>query len=161
MPSESLAPNDPMAMLPFCGYNMGGCFRHWLAIGRRLTNALKIFHVNWFRIGEDGKFLCPGFGDNVRVLDWIIRCVEGRVAAHETAIGSVPTLLSLELDDLDLPRDRLRQLLAVEPRAWMNESTRYAAFLARFDDRLPQALWDEHEALRERLARDLIGQILV
>jgi phosphoenolpyruvate carboxykinase (GTP) len=144
--------NDPMAMLPFCGYNMGDYFRHWLAVGRRLQRPPKIFHVNWFRTGGDGRYLWPGFGDNVRVLDWIIRRVEGTAEAVETPIGHVPLPQSLDTTDLDLPEGAISELLSVDARAFMDECSRNAEFLKRFGDRLPQPLWDEHAALCERLA---------
>jgi phosphoenolpyruvate carboxykinase (GTP) len=145
--------NDPMAMLPFCGYNMGDYFQHWLSIGDRLRKPPRIFHVNWFRRGDDGKFLWPGFGDNVRVLDWIVRRVEASAEADETPIGFVPSQRSLALRGLDLPDDRIRQLLAVDANAWLEEVTRNTEFIARFGDRFPAVLANEHRELIRRLAR--------
>jgi phosphoenolpyruvate carboxykinase (GTP) len=147
--------NDPMAMLPFCGYNMGDYFRHWLAIGKRLRTPTKIFHVNWFRCDDQGKFLWPGFADNVRVLDWIVRRVEGSAEAQETPIGHVPTERSLTLRGLDLPPGRVQQLLAIDAKAWLEEAERNMAFLERFGERLPQELVQEQRALRARLAQAL------
>jgi phosphoenolpyruvate carboxykinase (GTP) len=145
--------NDSMAMLPFCGYNMGDYFQHWLSIGDRLRKPPRIFHVNWFRRGDDGEFLWPGFGDNVRVLDWIVRRVEASAEADETPIGFVPNKRSLALRGLDLPDDRIRQLLAVDANAWLEEVTRNTEFIARFGDRFPAVLANEHRELPRRLTR--------
>ena len=106
---------DPMAMLPFCGYNMADYFGHWLEMGTKLKNPPKIFHVNWFRKGANGKFLWPGYGENVRVLKWMLDRIEGRAAATETPIGYVPTPGSLTLDGLNISRDTLEELLRVDP----------------------------------------------
>ena len=105
---------DPMAMLPFCGYNMGDYFNHWLAMGRKIPHPPKIFHVNWFRRGADGKFLWPGFGDNVRVLKWILERVEGKGKAVETPIGMVPSSDALTLDGLNISRETMDELLRVD-----------------------------------------------
>ena len=138
--------NDPMAMLPFCGYNMADYFAHWLAIGKRLRRVRrKIFHVNWFRRGPDGKFLWPGFGENVRVLKWIAERVRGEADAEQTVIGHVPTKASLDLAGLDLPEGNIEKLLEVDPRAWKDEAESQRAFLDTFGPRLPDALWREHE----------------
>ena len=102
---------DPMAMLPFCGYNMGDYFGHWLEMGAKLKNPPRIFHVNWFRRGADGKFLWPGYGENVRVLKWMLDRIEGRAEAKETPIGNVPTPESLLLDGLSISPDTLNELL--------------------------------------------------
>jgi phosphoenolpyruvate carboxykinase (GTP) len=143
--------NDPMAMLPFCGYNMGDYFAHWLAVGKKLGHPPKIFHVNWFRTGEDGRPLWPGFGDNIRVLKWIVERVEGRAAARETAIGHIPHEDSLDLSGLDLPRGRLHRLLAVDGGAWLQEAGRSLGFLGQFASRLPEGLLAEHRSLLRRL----------
>ena len=145
--------NDPMAMVPFCGYNMGDYFGHWLQMGKRLVNPPRIFHVNWFRTNEEGKFLWPGFGDNIRVLKWILERVDNRAPARATAIGNVPTADALDLAGLDLNVPRMDELLAVDPGAWLEELTRNGAFLQRFEDRLPSSLQAEHHALRDRLGR--------
>ncbi|MFC4140534.1 phosphoenolpyruvate carboxykinase (GTP) [Microbacterium sp. GCM10011525] len=145
---------DPFAMLPFCGYNMGDYFAHWLKVGRslRFDRAPRIFQVNWFRRGEDGRFLWPGFGDNSRVIDWIIRRVEGRVPAVDSPIGRLPVVSDLNLDGLDIPQADLDELFAVDADAWREEADRTEEFYAVFGDRLPAALRSELEALRYRLA---------
>jgi phosphoenolpyruvate carboxykinase (GTP) len=142
---------DPMAMLPFCGYNMGDYFRHWLAMGSRIPHPPKIFHVNWFRKGADGKFLWPGYGDNVRVLKWILERVEGRGQAEETPIGFVPTPDALTLDGLEISGSAVEELLRVDAGDWLHETEETKAFLARFGDRLPRELTQEHARLVQRL----------
>jgi phosphoenolpyruvate carboxykinase (GTP) len=142
---------DPMAMLPFCGYNMGDYFRHWLEMGRSVPHPPKIFNVNWFRKGTDGKFLWPGYGENVRVLKWILERVEGKGQAEETPIGFVPTRDALMLDGLDISREAVEELLRVDPADWLREAEETKTFLARFGDRLPRELLQEHDRLVQRL----------
>jgi phosphoenolpyruvate carboxykinase (GTP) len=143
--------NDPMAMLPFCGYNMGDYFGHWLAMGRRLTVPPRVFHVNWFRTGADGKFLWPGFGENIRVLKWILERVTGEGLARETPIGNVPARGALDVSNLQLTEREQAELFSIDPRAWLEEVENNGKFLALFQDRLPEALSNEHSALRNRL----------
>jgi phosphoenolpyruvate carboxykinase (GTP) len=147
---------DPMAMLPFCGYNMADYFAHWLDIGPRLKNLPKIFHVNWFRRGADGKFLWPGYGENVRVLKWMLDRIEGRTDANETPIGNVPIPGSLLLDGLAISPATLDELLRVDPTAWVEESKAIGKFFDKFGDRLPAALRTEHKALADRLQRSVV-----
>jgi phosphoenolpyruvate carboxykinase (GTP) len=147
--------NDPMAMLPFCGYNMGDYFAHWLSFGKRLARAPGIFHVNWFRTGSDGRFLWPGFGDNVRVLKWILERVEGSPRATQTPIGFLPREDALDLSGMDFPRDRLSDLLAVDGAAWLQEAGRTLEFLGRFGAHLPRGLLTEHRALVRRVHESL------
>jgi phosphoenolpyruvate carboxykinase (GTP) len=142
---------DPMAMLPFCGYHMGNYFAHWLAMGRKIAHPPKIFHVNWFRKGSDGKLLWPGFGDNVRVLKWILERVEGSGKAVETPIGFVPTPDALTLDGLNISRDTMEELLHVDTTDWTAETEETGVFLETFGNRLPVELRDEHAALARRL----------
>jgi phosphoenolpyruvate carboxykinase (GTP) len=148
---------DPMAMLPFCGYNMGDYFGHWLAMGPKVKHPPKIFHVNWFRRDANGKFLWPGYGENVRVLNWILGRIEGRAAAAETAIGSVPTPSSLMLDGLSISRATLDDLLRVDPSAWIEEDQAIAKFFGKFGDRLPSAICQEQKALAARLNRTSVA----
>jgi phosphoenolpyruvate carboxykinase (GTP) len=148
--------HDPMAMLPFCGYNMADYFAHWLSMGQKASRPPAIFHVNWFRRGPDGKYLWPGFGENVRVLKWIAERVRGEADAVETVIGQVPTKSSLDLTGLDLPEDNIEQLLEVDPRAWKDEAEAQRAFLGTFGPKLPDALWRENEELTARI-RDAVG----
>jgi phosphoenolpyruvate carboxykinase (GTP) len=148
---------DPMAMLPFCGYNMGDYFLHWLEMGGKLKNPPKIFHVNWFRRGADGKFLWPGYGENVRVLKWMLDRIEGRAAAVETAIGNVPTPASLLLDGLDISQEALDELLRVDATAWVEESQAIGKFFDKFGKHLPEELRVEHQALADRLQRSIVA----
>lgn len=144
---------DPFAMLPFCGYNMGDYFAHWLAMGGR-TEAAKlprIFFVNWFRKGQDGKFVWPGFGDNARVLKWIVGRLDGEAEAIDTPVGRVPTRGSLDLDGLSLSEEALATLLDVDAEVWSEEAALIPEFFGQFGDRLPSALWCQHQALVERL----------
>jgi len=145
---------DPMAMLPFCGYHMADYFGHWLTLGRRDGAQLpKIFYVNWFRKGEDGKFLWPGYGENSRVLAWIFRRCEESVPAEETPIGLVPSTQGggIETTGLDISDDALAQLLAVDPEEWKAQLPQVHEHFARFGDRLPPELRAQLEALEDRL----------
>ena len=142
---------DPMAMLPFCGYNMADYFRHWFEMGKRIPHPPKVFHVNWFRRGADGKFLWPGYGENVRVLKWILERTEGHGAAQETRIGYVPARNGLTLDGLHISPETLSNLLAVNPEDWQGELEDTKQFFAKFGDRLPQELLEEHRRLAQRL----------
>jgi phosphoenolpyruvate carboxykinase (GTP) len=142
---------DPMAMLPFCGYNMGDYWQHWLDMGQKLSNPPAIFHVNWFRKDANGAFLWPGFGDNVRVLQWMHGRIHGTAAAQETPIGYVPTSESLNLEGLDLPAGSVEQLLRIDKAEWQAEWADQGEFFAQFGDRLPAAIAAEHEGLRRRL----------
>jgi phosphoenolpyruvate carboxykinase (GTP) len=148
---------DPMAMLPFCGYNMADYFGHWLEMGPKVRKQPKIFHVNWFRKGPNGKFLWPGYGENVRVLKWILDRIEGRADAAETPIGWVPTPESLTLDGLQISRDALDELLRVDISDWADETRATGEFLDKFGDRLPAAIREEHQALASRLQRTSVA----
>ncbi len=148
---------DPMAMIPFCGYNMGDYFRHWLEMGRKMGNAPKIFHVNWFRKDENGKFLWPGYGENVRVLKWMLDRIEHRAEATETPIGDVPTPGSLDLDGISIPARNLDELLAVDPDDWTEELNSTAKFFEKFGNRLPDEILTEHKALAGRLQRSSVA----
>ncbi len=144
---------DPMAMLPFCGYNMADYFGHWLDMGKRIPHPPKIFHVNWFRKGADGKFLWPGYGENVRVLKWILERVEGRGAAQETPIGHVPAQRALTLDGMNISPETVTDLLRVDAEDWEQELADTKEFFQKFGDRLPSELRDEHDKLAQRLGR--------
>ena len=144
---------DPMAMLPFCGYNMADYFRHWLEMGKRIPHPPKIFHVNWFRKGADGKFLWPGFGENVRVLKWILERVQGKGKAAETPIGWVPTPDGLTLDGLEVSRSTMEELLRVSPADWTTELEDTKKFFEQFGRRLPPELHEEHAQLAQRFER--------
>src|SRR4051812_14289752 len=144
---------DPFAMLPFCGYNMADYFAHWLSTGANADAGKlpRIYYVNWFRKDANGTFVWPGFGDNSRVLKWIVDRIEGKAQAQETAIGNVPTRDSLDLDGLDLSDGQLQTLLTVDQEAWRDEAEGITPHYERFGGHLPKALWDELDRLRQRL----------
>lgn len=144
---------DPMAMLPFCGYNMADYFQHWLDMGKRIPHPPKIFHVNWFRKDADGKFLWPGYGENVRVLKWILERVEGRGEAQETPIGYVPTRSALTLDGINIKPEALEELFRVDAEDWKADLADSAEFFAKFGNRLPAELKQEHEGTGKRLQK--------
>ena len=145
---------DPMAMLPFCGYHMGDYFKHWLEMGEKLGDkAPKIFNVNWFRTDDDGNFLWPGFGDNMRVLNWIIDRCEGNADACETAIGYVPKAEDIDLTDLDMDMDTLKSILKVDKDVWTKEAEEIEEHYKKFGDRLPEELRVQLEALKANLAK--------
>jgi phosphoenolpyruvate carboxykinase (GTP) len=135
---------DPMAMKPFCGYNFGDYWKHWLSFAKRSTRLPPIFHVNWFRQDEKGRFLWPGFGDNLRVLHWIIDRCEGKVGARETPIGFLPNEGDIDVRGVDLLPSAMQSLLAVEPQQWRDEMASIATYLDEFGDRLPAELREEH-----------------
>jgi phosphoenolpyruvate carboxykinase (GTP) len=146
---------DPFAMLPFCGYNMADYFGHWLKVGQKLRfdRAPRVFQVNWFRKGTDGRFLWPGFGDNARVIDWIVRRLDGEVGAVESPIGRLPHTEDLDLDGIDVPQADLDELFAIDPQLWSQEADLTEEFYRTFDGRVPAPLWAELAALRYRLQR--------
>ncbi len=144
---------DPFAMLPFCGYNMGDYFGHWLKVGAGADAAKlpRIYFVNWFRKGADGKFLWPGYGENARVLKWIVGRLEGEAQAVDTPIGRVPSKDSLDLSGISIDPAALDTLLSVDAEVWTEEAALIPEFYEKFGDRLPKALWDQHAALGRRL----------
>ncbi|WP_316521389.1 phosphoenolpyruvate carboxykinase (GTP) [Neglectibacter sp. CSJ-5] len=143
---------DPMAMLPFCGYNMGDYFKHWIEMGEMLGDkAPKIFNVNWFRVDEDGHFIWPGFGDNLRVLEWILKRCDNEVDAVETAIGYVPKPEDINIEGLkDFDEEKLASILKVDNAKWAKEAAGVEEFYKKFGDKLPQELRDELNGLEER-----------
>ena len=144
---------DPMAMLPFCGYHMGDYFKHWLEMGEKLGDkAPKIFNVNWFRTDDEGNFIWPGFGDNMRVLNWIIDRCEGKAGATETAIGYVPNADDIDLTDLDMDIETLKSILEVDKEVWTKEAAEIEEHYKKFGDRLPCALREQLENLKKNLA---------
>ncbi|SDT69618.1 phosphoenolpyruvate carboxykinase (GTP) [Jiangella sp. DSM 45060] len=144
---------DPMAMLPFIGYNAGDYFAHWIAMGKDAdaVKLPKIFYVNWFRRDDDGGFLWPGFGENGRVLKWVVERLEGLAAATETPIGHVPTPESLDTSGLDLTAEQLAACLEVDPEEWRAEVPGIAEWFDKFGDQLPTLLWAELDGLKARL----------
>jgi phosphoenolpyruvate carboxykinase (GTP) len=139
-----------MAMLPFCGYNMGDYWKHWIEIGAGLDpeKAPKIFNVNWFRKDENDDFIWPGFGDNLRVLDWIIDRCEGKVDAQETPIGYLPYAKDINREGLDISLETIDSILDVDKDAWAEEFKGVDELYAKFGDRLPQELADELASVR-------------
>jgi phosphoenolpyruvate carboxykinase (GTP) len=144
---------DPMAMLPFCGYNVGDYFRHWLDMGKKMKEPPKIFHVNWFRQDDAGKFLWPGFGENLRVLDWVLKRAFGEVDAAETPIGHLPHEGDIELRGSGVSREKLKDhLLRVDRDEWLAEVKSQTAFFEKIGDALPQEILAQQKALQTRLA---------
>jgi phosphoenolpyruvate carboxykinase (GTP) len=143
---------DPFAMLPFCGYNMADYFNHWLKIGRKSGKVPAIFHVNWFRKGDDGRFLWPGFGQNLRVLQWIIERCEGGGKAVESPIGWIPAAGGIGTDGLDVSPDAMKELSRVDLKDWREEHAGIGEYFAKFGARLPAEMKKQHEALGRRLS---------
>ena len=143
---------DPMAMLPFCGYHMGDYFAHWLEMGEKLGDkAPKIFNVNWFRTDDDGKFIWPGYGDNMRVLMWILGRCDGSAEAAETPIGYEPRPCDIEREGLDLSEETVAELLSVDKELWRQEACGISEFYKKFGDKLPKELSEELETLKKNL----------
>ena len=142
-----------MAMLPFCGYNMGDYFQHWLDMetGNPGAKLPKIFYVNWFRRGADGHFLWPGYGDNSRVLKWIFERCDGKGAAKETEIGFLPEEGALDLSGLDIPAEDQKILLSVDKEGWKSTMPQFEDWLNKFGTHLPAAIRNEFDALKKRL----------
>jgi phosphoenolpyruvate carboxykinase (GTP) len=143
---------DPMAMLPFCGYDMADYFRHWLEIGKKITKKPKIFHVNWFRTDKEGKFLWPGYGENLRVLEWILDRCNNKVEAEKSPIGYLPRSNDIDLTGLKLSEGSLEKLLEVNHKDWAEELKGINKFFKQFKKDLPGELWQEYEELARRLA---------
>jgi phosphoenolpyruvate carboxykinase (GTP) len=142
---------DPFAMLPFCGYNMGDYFGHWLNVGKRLKHPPKIYSVNWFRTDENGKFIWPGFGDNIRVIKWVLDRVNGRVGARETPLGLVPNVSDLDLSGLNIAKEKMEKLFDIDRPGWQAELQEIDKFLGQFGDHMPA----EIRRLRDELAQKL------
>jgi len=142
---------DSMAMKPFCGYNFGDYFRHWLDIGAKLKNPPQIFHVNWFRQGPDGKFLWPGFGDNLRPIAWALQRVAGQAAAQDTAIGYLPRPEDLNTNGLEIEAGTLREILSISPAVWKKEVADIRHYLGEYGERTPAALYQELDTVEKRL----------
>ena len=145
---------DPMAMRPFVGYDMGDYFAHWLNMGNKIPNAPKIFHVNWFRTDDEGHFIWPGFGDNMRVLDWILQRCENEVEARETAIGYIPYAQDINVEGLeDITVDTIEGLLSVDKDSWLEDVENIKSFYAQVGERVPATLYEELSALEARLSK--------
>ena len=144
---------DPMAMLPFCGYNMGDYWQHWLDMGKKVDpdKQPKIFNVNWFRTDDEGHFIWPGFGDNLRVLEWIMKRAFGEIDAVETAIGYQPKADDINIEGLDISKETLEGLLGVDKDLWREEAKGIREYYAKFGDKLPKELMDELNTLENNL----------
>ncbi|HEY0583923.1 MAG TPA: phosphoenolpyruvate carboxykinase domain-containing protein, partial [Chloroflexota bacterium] len=146
---------DPMAMLPFCGYNMADYWAHWLEVGKAASNPPAIFQVNWFRTDDQGRYIWPGFGENMRVLRWVrdqVRSGSGSAAGRETPVGIVPTPEAIGTSDLGLSAQDAATLFDVDRQDWLREAEDQAAFLQKFGDRLPAAIKQQHQDLQDRLS---------
>ncbi|MSQ47578.1 MAG: phosphoenolpyruvate carboxykinase (GTP) [Deltaproteobacteria bacterium] len=144
---------DPMAMLPFCGYNMGDYFGHWLRMGQKLTNPPQIFRVNWFRMNAEGKYLWPGFGENLRVLRWVLGRVHGEVGAAETPIGNLPHPSGIDVTGLDVTSETLHELLTVDWKGWQEAIAGQKEYFQKYGERMPKEIWQQCEALEKRLGQ--------
>ena len=142
---------DPMAMLPFCGYHIGDYFRHWVNMQDKAARLPKIFHVNWFRKAQDGAWLWPGFGDNMRVLEWIIKRCNNRVDAHRSPIGNIPHIEDFHLEGLDFSAEEFAAVMEVDPDEWTTEVEGQKVFFGKVGAKLPQELEAQREALKRRL----------
>ncbi|MCG3179063.1 MAG: Phosphoenolpyruvate carboxykinase [GTP] [Phycisphaerae bacterium] len=142
---------DPMAMIPFCGYNMADYFGHWLDMGQRVKSPPPIFHVNWFRQDDDGNYLWPGFGENLRIIEWILARSRGEIGAVETPLGLVPRLEDLDMSGLDVPAKAMNELFSIDADAWLAETEDIAAFFDQFGTRMPREMHAQLAALRKRM----------
>jgi phosphoenolpyruvate carboxykinase (GTP) len=140
-----------MAMQPFCGYNMADYWGHWLEMGKAMTNPPKVFRVNWFRTNDAGKFLWPGFGENIRVLSWILERCEGRGEAVETPIGYVPTRDAIDRTGIDVPDAAMDLLLRVDHADWVEAVDGQGHYFEKFGQKVPEGIMEEHHALAHRL----------
>ena len=141
-----------MAMLPFIGYNAGDYFGHWLEMGRKASNPPEIFHVNWFRTDANGDFIWPGFGDNFRVLEWIINRCENKVGAEEAPIGYIPRVEDINTQGLDIADEALRELLTIDSFSWMEDVKSIEEFYAKIGRIIPAELYDELNKLKYNLS---------
>ncbi|MBO7361237.1 MAG: phosphoenolpyruvate carboxykinase (GTP), partial [Clostridia bacterium] len=145
---------DPMAMRPFVGYNMGDYWQHWLDMGKVIPNPPKIFHVNWFRTDSDGNFIWPGFGDNLRVVEWILKRCAGEIDADLSPIGYLPKPEDINIEGLDIGTDTVKELLSVDRASWLEDIGNIRDFYALVGDRVPAELHKELNQLEARLKKD-------
>jgi phosphoenolpyruvate carboxykinase (GTP) len=148
---------DPMAMLPFCGYNMAHYFQHWINMGKRMSTPPRIFRVNWFRKDQNGNYLWPGFGENLRVLIWMANRCRYQVSAHHTPLGYIPYMPDMDLSGLNITEEKWNQLFEIAPKEWLEELKSQLEFFKIFGDQIPKELLDEHEFLKGRFRRILKG----
>lgn len=143
---------DPMAMLPFCGYNMADYFRHWLELGKRMKNPPRIFYVNWFRRDESGKFMWPGYGENLRIINWILERCDGKADAIKTPLGYIPKYEDVDMEGLDFPPEKWNKLFYIDKKEWKNELVGQKKFLDIFGKKLPDEISEEFKAFKKRLS---------
>jgi len=139
-------------MLPFCGYNMGSYFQHWYKMRKRVKHVPRFFHVNWFRLDENGEFLWPGFGENMRVLEWIVHRCAGSAAGHETSIGWVPEYEDFHFEGLDFTREDFEKVMAFQAEEWRNEIVSQGELFLKLFNSMPKELVYEKELLASRLS---------
>jgi phosphoenolpyruvate carboxykinase (GTP) len=151
MGQQGVVRRDPMAMLPFCGYNYGDYWQHWLNIGAKLSRAPRIYHVNWFRRDAQNKFLWPGYGENLRVLEWMLNRCEGNAGAVAPAIGRLPRPEDLNTRGLDLNADAMRALLSVDAASWKKETSDLRAYFEQFGSRMPTQMLEELKKVESQL----------
>ncbi|MCS6972748.1 MAG: phosphoenolpyruvate carboxykinase domain-containing protein, partial [Leptospiraceae bacterium] len=144
---------DPFAMLPFCGYHIADYFNHWLQMGRNLGNPPRMFFVNWFRKDKDGKFIWPGFGENMRVLQWIVDRVHGKGTAIESPLGWMPRYEEMDWTGLDFPREKFNELMTIDTRLWKNEALQHEELFDSIYDKLPKELFWIRQLLLSSLWR--------
>ncbi|MCG2705463.1 MAG: phosphoenolpyruvate carboxykinase (GTP) [Candidatus Omnitrophica bacterium] len=144
---------DPMAMLPFCGYNMGDYFAHWLSMGKKMKKPPKIFHVNWFKVDEKGKFMWPGYGENLRVIEWILDRCNNKIPAIKTPIGYIPRPGDIDMTGLDISKEAMHKLLDINREEWKEEAKNIAQFFKKFGKHFPEKLFREHRAIVKRLGQ--------
>jgi len=148
---EGVVRRDPMAMLPFCGYNMADYFGHWLGMEKRLAYKPRVFAVNWFRTDDKGRYLWPGFGHNVRILKWVIDRVHNRVSAEKTPIGLIPNIKDLDMTGLHIPKEDMEELFRIDHEGWKKEAADIGEFFKKFGDRMPKEMWNELEKMKAKL----------
>ncbi|HRP69491.1 MAG TPA: phosphoenolpyruvate carboxykinase domain-containing protein, partial [Turneriella sp.] len=154
---------DPFAMIPFCGYHMADYFNHWLQVGRDLGNPPRMFFVNWFRKDQDGKFIWPGFGENTRVLEWIVDRVHGKGSAIESPLGWMPRYDEMDWEGLDFPREKFNKLMTINTRLYKDEVLQHEEFFDRIYDKLPKELFFIRQLILSSLWRTgddwVVGQV--
>ena len=142
---------DPMAMLPFCGYNFADYWSHWISFDKKTNKLPKIFHINWFRKDNEGKFLWPGFNENLRVLRWIIDRCDEKINARETAIGFLPHACDIDTSDLDISQQNIDELLSIDENDWIEEINSIGKYILSFGERVPIELINEYKKLSKSL----------